>query len=165
MGRLPLSAMPHRLLESPQRRAILRLATESPGISFGELKACTGLGWGTLYHHVTAMHRANLVQTRVVHRRRILLPLHAHAIERVAIANAILRGGTARLVAQFAASRGPTDVAEMTRELGVGPRAVYYHVKRLVEAELLVCDRGDRRLIIRATDTLIQALRDGSRTG
>lgn len=133
-----------RLLESPLRQQIVDMVRARPGVSVGDIMDELQVGWGTLYHHLTKLSRSRIIQTSVVGRRRLVYPVSPDLDPTVDKHMAMLRGKTARRVAEAVLAQPNIGISELTVMLEESPRVVYYHVKRLLDAGLLVSDSKTR---------------------
>jgi DNA-binding transcriptional ArsR family regulator len=104
------------------------------------------------------MEDAGLLHTRAAGRRRLAYPGPAAesppALDR---ARAMLAGPTTRRVAEGVLARPGIGIEELLETLGESPRAVYYHVKRLVDAGLVLRDPRVRYASL-SPGPLLQAL-------
>lgn len=119
------------------RRRILHRVEQEPGTSPSELVRRLGIGWSSLYRHVRTLREQGLVRTVASGRHTFLYPRDAQGDEKHAAQRAVILAGRARLVAAEAAARPGQDVAQLAAALGISPRVVYHHVKRLVAVGLL----------------------------
>ena len=133
-----------RLLESPLRQQIVDMVKARPGVSVGDIMDELQVGWGTLYHHLTKLSRNRMIQTSVVGRRRLVYPVTPDMDPTVDRHMAMLRGKTARRVAEAVLAQPNINIQDLTVLLDESPRVVYYHVKRLLDAGLLVSDSKTR---------------------
>lgn len=123
------------LLRAPTlRQRVLAFVLEHPGTTLGQLRRALSLSWGRAHHHVKLLERLGALQRVRAGRRALLMPAGLEEDERSLRARALLRGETARRVAQAVALSAPTDVEALSRALGESRRVVYYHVKQLIEA-------------------------------
>lgn len=150
-----------RLLSAPVRRNVLDVVARHPGLPVGELQTLVGVGWGTLHHHLKKLEEAGLVRTHSVGRRRIVHLAGEGAHEGFAL----LRGRTARNVARAIVDNPGIGIVDLARVSGGSPRAVYYHVKRLVEAGLVTNGGNTRYAHLSAMEPLPRILRAASGTG
>lgn len=134
--------------DSPQRAMVLEMIQQEPGIPLGELLKRLPLGWGTLYHHVRKLSQAGTIQICAAGRRRLLYPADYHVQTGAAMGGGLLRGKTARRVAEVVVARPGCNAIEISEEMGESHRVVYYHVKRLLSAGLIAATDvdGSRRL-------------------
>lgn len=121
----------------PTRAQILRLVAENPGIPVSRLRHRIPLGWGTLYHHVWKLCEARELVTVVLGRRRLLY-LPGAATEEATRARNILEGKTANAIARIVLQSPRLSFKELVRLSGGSERSVYYHLKRLLDAGLVV---------------------------
>lgn len=134
-----------RLLDSPIRQRIVRQVAGRPGQTVGELLETLDVGWGTLHHHLKRLEHAGLLHTVSAGRRRLVYPGPSAAEPPGSgRARAILRGRTARRVAEAIADHPGVGIDRLVPLVGESPRTVYYHVKRLVDAGLVLMDRATR---------------------
>lgn len=131
-----------RLLEAPMRRRIYDLAVATPGLTVGELLLALDVGWGTLHHHVSKLEQSGLLHTVQQGRRRLVFPGGAPVDG--GKARAVLGGAASRRVAKAVARDPGLPMADLLKRVEDSPRAVYYHVKRLIEAGLLVSESPTR---------------------
>ena len=134
-----------RALRSPTARTVLDAVQKRPGASLTQLRRSTGLGWGTLYHHLARLQRAGLVTLEKHGRLRRAFLRGGGEVEVAPVGGH--HGRTRRRVAATIA-RGPTTVEALVRETGLSRRVVYHHAKRLIDAGL----------VERARDRSLQAL-------
>lgn len=155
----PADRLAQRLLDSPARQRILSYVHAHPGEPVGGLLARLDMGWGTLHHHLRRLEEAGLLHTRVAGRRRLAYPgpagEHAHPLEK---GRAILAGPLTRRVAEAILARPGVGIEELLEALGESPRAVYYHVKRLVDAGLVQRDPRLRCAFLTPTPLLAELL-------
>lgn len=130
-----------RALRSATARRILDAVDRRPGSTLSELRRATGLGWGTIYHHLARLQRAGLVTLekqgrlrRAFPRGKGEVPPHHH------------HGRTRRRVAAAILASGPVTVEDLVAATGLSRRVVYHHAKRLIEAGLVERSRLDRTL-------------------
>ena len=121
------------------RWRMLETIKARPGISPVELKAAIPMGWGTFFHHMRHLEAQGAIQSQVSGRRRVLYPTDAasQANVPVLVAEALLRGRTAREVYEGIRARPGIDLADLCTILDRSPRSVYYHVLRFVERGLV----------------------------
>lgn len=159
IGRLAARRGAERVFDSPQRQQILKLVEENPGIPLSELMERTQSGWGTLYHHLAKLSQAGLVQTRLAGRRRLVYATTGGTTAtQDAEARSILCGQTARRIAISIRNRPNRSVLDLSEELGDSPRAVYYHVRRLLNAGLISSASATRHFDLSPTPLLEQIL-------
>jgi len=153
--------MRHRLLQSEQRHALVELVERAPGLTINELRAGLGMGWGTLYHHLRALESTGRVHSVALGRRRLVYPTPVASDRRV-MAEALLRGRTARAIAQYVAGAPNAGVAQIAKALGLRPRVVYYHAKRLTDLGVLTATHAGRRRTLSASRAILHATRPDS---
>jgi predicted transcriptional regulator len=147
-----------RALESPLRRQILTIVTEQPGIALNQIMEKVDIGWGTLYHHLTKLTQAGLIQTCAAGRRRLVYPVSGGDAAPRALGDSILRGKKARAIARCIVERPHLSVFEISEILNESTRVTYYHVKRLIETGLLTTTSKTRHSNLQPTPRLLVAL-------
>lgn len=130
-----------RTLRSAAARRILEAVDRRPGSGLSELRRATGLGWGTIYHHLARLQRAGLVTVEKRGRLRCAFPKGTDQAP-----PRDHHGRTRRRVAAVIQERGPVTVDEVVRVTGLSRRVVYHHAKRLIESGLAERSRADRTL-------------------
>lgn len=152
----PVGARAGLVASSPTRQRILSEVARHPGISVSALKETLGLNWGPLYHHLGKLRAARLLDARQVGRLRLLYPgsrtkagLEHHAL---------LRGQSARRLALAIRASPGMEAGALSAALGVSPRAVYHHLKRLHGAGLIESPTSGRYKALRSTPLLESCL-------
>lgn len=141
------------------RERILRAIEREPGASPTRLVEELGIGWSTLYHHVNALEAQGRVRASSAGRHTFLYPAGMAGDPRLSVQRSVLAGGRARLVAAEAARVPGHDVGSLAEALGISPRVVYHHVRRLVEAGLLTSSMPRRYRDLAPTEPLRALLR------
>ena len=130
-----------RALRSATARRILEAVERRPGATLSDLRRATGLGWGTIYHHLARLQRAGHVTLEKRGRLRRAFPKGKdHVPPRDH------HGRTRRRVAAAIVELGPVGVDALVKATGLSRRVVYHHAKRLIEAGLVERSRLDRTL-------------------
>ncbi|GEM_PF-4730454 len=138
------------------RDELLDIVAKRPGISLTAITREMNTAWSGVYHHLRALEREGKVK-RVTHgRRRLLYPINANQPDPVA--DGLLHGATARLIAQAIAEHEQLDIAQLEMVLDLKPRVAYYHVRKLLAAALITAGSTTRYRELRATQRLLQAL-------
>lgn len=160
LGRTAIGLDRRTVLASPTRRLIYDLIEATPGIPVCTLMDRVELGWGTLYHHLHKMERAGLIHTAVSGRRRLVFPGPVPSEPYVSSdAFALVRGRTARRVAEALVASPGASVSKIAERAGESPRATYYHLKRFLDAGLATSSSKTRHTGLAATPPLLLALR------
>lgn len=118
-------------LVSEKRRELMRLIREEPGLSISEAARRLDLYWTAVALHVDRLVSAGLVRSMRVGRRRILVPADA-ALDEAAFPEILCEPACARVAMAIVANPG-MPVWELCELTGMTERAVYHHVKRLVD--------------------------------
>lgn len=156
MGRIPDLTTRETLLASPQRRAILDLVRQRPGIPLGEIMRTLNLGWGTVSYHVAKLCASGLLRTQVVGRRRLVHAAGPGAADLAVLS--LLQGKTVRRIATAIAVQPGQSVLDLCESLQETPRVVYYHLKHLEQAGLVEARPQGRSRRLHATPRLVDLL-------
>lgn len=134
-----LAIMRPPFLRHSSRERIIELARTAPGLHVSEIIKRTQLAAGTVGYHLLRLEAEGVIRTLVAGRRRLVfLASDARTFDTDADAMSLLRGKTALAVAEALSQTAPTSMLRLVTRLHESPRAVYYHVKRLREAGLVI---------------------------
>jgi predicted transcriptional regulator len=158
LGRPAILDHPAKVLDSPQRRAILEKVRERPGLSIGELKQLTTMSWGPLYHHLLILERSGHVTTRKAGRRTVLAPASTSQDPKYLEARGLLKGESVRAIAAYIATHPHASMADVIQASSLGARGTYYHVQKLMRAGLVSSSSPTRHADLCATPLLEAAL-------
>lgn len=137
------------VLEHPQRARLVQIVEANPGVRFHELRTASGLGNGTLSHHVRVLAAHGHLRRLAKGGSTFFFPATPDkAAETRAVA--LKSEGARRVFAAIQASPGRSnlDVAGAT---GLDPGTVHYHVRRLAEAGLVNVRRAGRTTVLDPT--------------
>jgi DNA-binding transcriptional ArsR family regulator len=128
------------LLQSPQRRRIMDVVNDHPGIHFKELVRRSGIPNGSLVHHVRQLEGAGLLVAKQANGYTCYFGRGPADAARASVLKA---DGARQVLAAVQASPGLSglEVAHLT---GLQPSTVNYHAKRLADAGLLSPVRDGR---------------------
>ncbi len=139
---------PNELLDNATREQINTLVSREPGISYGELKAATGLNTGALIHHLRALERGRLIATRKEGTsRRFFAP---GAVPRTTHTGPSLTPTQRTVLAHLA--DGPLTQPELARRLGVTQQGANHHVKTLERRGLVNVARTPQGTLVSVVD-------------
>lgn len=143
------------------RDRILRALEADPGVTPSRLVLRLAMGWSTLYFHLDALEAAGLLR-RVRHGRHCFLFPEGIAgdLER-SLQRTALEGERARLLAEEIVRAPGHDIASLAAAVGVSPRVVYHHVRRMRLEGLVASSREHRYCDLAPTPRLRELLRDG----
>lgn len=148
-------------LEAPQRKAMLDVIKSRPGISVGDLKEEMPFGWASLYYHLGILIDAGLVKDEldaIDGRRRHLYPvLKGGRIPKAKTPEPVLSAPSTEVATAIIDKPG-MNLQELIVELGMTPRNVYYHVRRLEEAGLIKSSSKTRYRDLTARPALFELL-------
>lgn len=139
---------------SDVRREILRILEERSAVPLAELRERIPVASGTLWHHVKTLVEAGAVRVIAGGKRKIVVRANTSPSEVEIRALAALGGATARKIAVHICDHANLSVAEVSKTLGLSQRIVYYHVKCLIDAQLLTSARGARQAALQPTPLL-----------
>lgn len=142
---------------SPARRQILEIVAERPGISVSQLRREVGLGWGAFYHHLKKLRAQGLLRLRYVGPYRMAF-LPKTVEEGDASAFATLQHETTRRIAYAVVSNPRCGIKDLVASTGESPRVVYYHVKQLLKAQLILSGSKTRHVDLRPSPQLCALL-------
>lgn len=134
------------VLDHPQRARLVQIVEANPGLRFNELRTASGLGNGTLSHHVRVLAAHGHLRRLAKGGSTFFFPATPdRAMEARAVA--LKSEGARRVLAAIQASPGRSnlDVAGLT---GLDPGTVHYHVRRLAEAGLVNVRRAGRTTVL-----------------
>lgn len=114
------------------------LVCDSPGLPVGAIVRRLGLGAGTVQYHLHRLNEKGVIRTVAVGRRTLVFPRGAFGQDLEARGLSLLYGRTCRAIAEAIVRRRGASVTEICAETGKSHRVVYYHVKLLMEAGLVV---------------------------
>ena len=157
------------LASSPQRRMLLDLIRSRPGASVTELMAHVPFQWGSMSYHLNKMVEAgyiHIVPDPSDARRKRIYPLRAGAPDPAIVSPRDPQLNKLRLdIARAVVQHPGCDFADLTALLGIPPRTIHYHLKRLHEQELLVSGSPNRYRNLRPTPKLLEMLGEGDGDG
>lgn len=124
------------MLSSPVRRRLLEIIAQRPGLSVSELARGAGIFWTSAALHVEHLHKAGLVRTFRVGRLRVVVSTDFPQGESSDHSGILAEPACLRVATAIA--RSPeARVWELSALTGMSDRAIYHHLKRLVEAGLI----------------------------
>lgn len=143
------------LLARAACRRVYDAIEREPGLSVSALARRLGMYWTSVALQVGHLARAGLVRSVRSGRRRVLFT--AHALDSMADARGlILLAEPACLrVARAIAAVPDQRIYELVERIPMSERALYHHVKRLVEAELVLSSKQGGYRGLRASPRLI----------
>lgn len=140
------------VLEQGTRRLISDAIGGSPGINLSELRETTGLGWGTLQHHLRVLEAAGLIRRILLGRDAYLYPSRMEAHNQYQ--NAVLRNASAQRIARALLAQPGRIQKEICEELNMTRKVFLAHIRLLEAAGLVEIRRGPLRKNYRPTAAL-----------
>lgn len=150
------------LFASTSRLRVFEAIRDEPGITVSKIAREVGLYWSTVALHVERLTRAGLVRSTRVGRRRVLFS-STEANGESAVQRGLLAEDACRRVAVAVVEHPRTPIFELSHRTGISERALYHHVKRLVEAELLSTSKERFYRGLEPTPRLLALLERGAR--
>lgn len=133
-----------KVLQNPRRARILDAIAAEPGIHFSELLRRTGVGNGSLHHHLKVLRDAGRVEARAAQGYTCYFP--AGAPQAVVLGAAAAKADGAQRILGHVRAHPGRSVKEVAMECGLHPSTVTYHVQRLCEAGLVDALRDGREV-------------------
>lgn len=145
------------LLDNPVRARVHEVVTQDPGLSLSEVRARTGIAWGTAVHHLRRLENHGMVVsvTQLAHRRYFAADSPA-ASQRTAVA--VVMHPTARRIAQLVSQRPGIDQTGICNALGLNNPAASKHLQQFAAQGLVLVERDGRSRLYRPTGALHSAL-------
>lgn len=142
------------------REQLVRAVEREPGASPTRIVDALGIGWSTYYLHLARLKAEGRVQVVSHGRRTFLYPAGVVGDVDRSLHRSLLVGDRARALAAELVRAPGHDIASLARAVGISPRVVYHHVRRLTAAGLVHSSltRGYRDL--RASERLASLLRE-----
>lgn len=137
VGRFHTLLSKEELLDHEARQEIVELVRTRPGLHLREVSREIG-GYGRTVYHLQCLEAAGILKSERDGRYRRFYPLGLVDPEAAEIS-------TRDQVLAVVRDRPGTYAAAVARELGVSRQVVYYHVKALVDAGLIVAEKNGRR--------------------
>ncbi|MBW3583640.1 MAG: hypothetical protein KY455_11130 [Euryarchaeota archaeon] len=132
-----------RLLKHGTREEIVSFVRENPGVATEEVRKHTGIGWGTVVYHLSALEQHGvIVSTKVGRHRSWFLPGSGNELRRQAMA-VLQSQATRRVYETILAAPGSTQ-QEVAGEIGVTHGSVIFQVGRLQRVGLIRKEREGR---------------------
>ena len=134
-----------RVLESRTRSDICDLLKQQPGLTTQEIRRQLSIGWGNTVHHLMILERAGMVAgTSWGHNRHWFLQNETPASGRSAIS--ALRRDAARVVYDVIQKTPGISQEDIAKTLGVHHSTVFFHIERLMRANLVRKTRDGPRV-------------------
>jgi predicted transcriptional regulator len=152
-------------LDSEARRTILSLLEKRPAIPLAELREQLPLGWSTVWHHLRALIESGHIRLVPAGKRKIVVRVSAELSNEEARGLAVLRGASARRIAMYIHDHPEAEIRQIASVLTLSKRVVYYHVKQLHAAKLVLSTSPTRYFGLRPAPlltALLASTRDGN---
>lgn len=147
------------LLAHPTRRALFDLVQQQWGLCETELGRLTGLGRDNVKYHLQRLVRARLLAAHPEGRKVHFFPRGAGPAT-VHRAVSSIQGDTRRRILGMLVREPGLSWRAVSREVGITPRAVRWHLRQLADLDLLTVESegGTRRTVL--ASSLLDALGD-----
>jgi DNA-binding transcriptional ArsR family regulator len=147
----------NQALQHPTRRHLFHLISQNWGICEADLGKQTGLGRNNVKYHLRQLARARLVYATASGRKVHYFPRKAES-EYLREALCTLQSPSRREILRLVMRRPELSLRAVSREVGVTPRAVRWHIRQLADAGLIGVHKSGVRSEIAVSDVLRQAL-------
>ncbi|MHB8585708.1 MAG: winged helix-turn-helix transcriptional regulator [Thermoplasmatota archaeon] len=154
VGWAPLASLYTRIsrdkvLDNAVRERVYDMVRASPGIHPSAIKTATGLGWGTIVYHLDRLEHSSLVVSRHGSGQRCYFPTGTGMAPKAQELAAALRHPSSRAVVDFVRAHPDVSQKEIGQSLAMSAALVSWHVRRLVQAEILSQGRGPHGNVLR----------------
>lgn len=155
-------------LASRQRRMLLNLIRSRPGSSVTELMVHVPFQWGSMSYHLRRLTEAGLIQTiddpTDGRRKRIYPVLEGQVTIRDPEPRKPEVKGLSLQVARAIVDRPGLSFLELTGLITTSPRNIHYHLRRLIDHQLVTSGSVNRYRDLQPTQRLLDLLgADGSK--
>jgi predicted transcriptional regulator len=133
----------HEVARHPKRAALVEMIAAEPGIRFRELARTSRLPNGTLVHHLRKLEAVGLV--KAIRSNRYL----AYVVPGAARPNdrhPALQSEGAQRLANAIVDKPGIRVKDAAAIASLSPATAAYHLRRLVDARLVVAERDGRSI-------------------
>jgi predicted transcriptional regulator len=138
------------------RRMILGLINEMPGIRYMELKRITGLAYGTLTYHLSRLEGEGRIKVVRTTRKSRYYPACMSELE----ANIIdcLRNSTCKSILSVLLEHEYVTLQMLMKTLKNGKSTIRYHIDRLMSIGVINAFRVDRMILYKTNDGVINGV-------
>jgi len=138
------------------RRMILGLINEMPGIRYMELKRITGLAYGTLTYHLSRLEGEGRIKVVRTTRKSRYYPACMSELE----ANIIdcLRNSTCKSILSVLLEHEYVTLQILMKTLKNGKSTIRYHIDRLMSIGVINAFRVDRMILYKTNDGVINGV-------
>ena len=140
-------------LGSERRQRILDVIQQNPGVSKAELARLSGSSWGSIYHHLAILSKADQLLVERSARGKIRV-YAANVTPRDRLRGLLTSSGDLRRLVDSVA-KGPKTISQLSRELDVSRRVIRRQLSVLTEAGI-VSQSGDYRPVFDLTSNAKQ---------
>ncbi|HEV8361248.1 MAG TPA: winged helix-turn-helix transcriptional regulator [Candidatus Thermoplasmatota archaeon] len=143
------------VLEQKRREALLDAIRADPGVNATELGQKLSMGWGNLVYHLGVLERERLVSSTREGRHRRFFPvgLVDHRFQEPL---ALLRNPSAARVMEVIRAQPGLPQKLLSRQTGLSPSTINWHVERLSDAGLVWRRQEGREVQYFPSDLLLE---------
>lgn len=142
-----------RVLDQKTRETLMELVRTEPGINPQEIRRRTGLGWGTVVHHLRTLEKNRLVMSaREGRYRRFFAVGSVNSSQKPALA--LMKNAFSSRVLDLIRDHPGISHGELAREANLDPGTVTWHIKRMRDADMLRVEKASRRSLYFVKDAL-----------
>lgn len=142
---------PDEYLGLEKRRRVYQEIVAHPGLHLRELERRLGLGLGDLRFHLDFLERKGLIRSRTDGYRKTYVEARDLTIPDAAIL-ALLRQSAPRAIVLFLMEHGPSLFDEVRAHLNVSKSTLSFHMRKLVDAFVVLADRREARNVYRVAE-------------
>ncbi len=138
------------LEETKNRKMILALINEMPGLRYIELKRITGLAYGTLTYHLSRLESEGRIKTVRTTRKSRYYPACISELEAKIID--CLRNNTCKSILLVLLEHEYVTLQMLIKTLRSGKSTIRYHIGRLMSIGVITASRVGRIMLYKIKD-------------
>jgi predicted transcriptional regulator len=138
------------LEETKNRKMILELINEMPGIRYIELKRITGLAYGTLTYHLSRLEHEGKIKVIRTYRKSRYYPVYVSELEAKILD--CLRNNTCKNILLIMVEHRYATLHMLMSILKKGKSTIRYHISRLLSIGVITASRVSRTMLYKIRD-------------
>jgi len=145
------------VMQNAVRARVHEAVVQDPGLSLSEVRARTGIAWGTAVHHLRRLEQhGKIVSVTQLAHRRFFAANSVAAGQRTAVA--VVAHPTARRIAHLVNGQPGLDQTAICEALGINNPAASKHLRHFASEGLVITHRDGRRRLYTPTPSLQSVL-------